>query len=73
MLPNRHNVHMVEALEPCAFLDIISPPYSDDRRCTYYSAAAASDPGIAQLSVCAAVPPFIGPFERAFSWTGRDE
>ena len=45
VLPDLHNVHIVEALEPCAFLDIISPPYSNDRRCTYYTATAADDAG----------------------------
>ncbi len=30
------NVHRVEALEDSAFLDVITPPYSDERACTYF-------------------------------------
>lgn len=38
VLPKRGNVHSVEALEDCAFVDLVYPPYSeqDGRPCHYY-------------------------------------
>lgn len=41
LLPRKHNLHVVSALEDSAFLDIISPPYDERRVCTYYEQALA--------------------------------
>ncbi|KAL5219488.1 hypothetical protein ABZP36_020172 [Zizania latifolia] len=30
------NMHRFTAAMPCAFLDVLGPPYSEDRDCTYY-------------------------------------
>ena len=38
VLPHVHNLHSIEALEPCAMLDVISPPYDETNPCVYYSA-----------------------------------
>ena len=38
--PETSNIHTIEALESCAILDIITPPYTEDRGdrpCHYYS------------------------------------
>lgn len=35
--PSEGNIHEIEAVEGCpAFLDILSPPYDDERDCQYY-------------------------------------
>ncbi len=34
--PDAKNLHYIEALEPCALLDVILPPYSDANPCNYY-------------------------------------
>ena len=34
--PDSHNLHVIEALEPCAIIDVTTPPYGDARPCTYY-------------------------------------
>jgi hypothetical protein len=53
--PTDRNVHAVEALEPSAFLDVLTPDYADERPCTYFAgAAAASADGLVRLR---AVPP----------------
>lgn len=36
VFPHERNLHRIEVDEPCMFLDIISPPYSNDRPCVYY-------------------------------------
>jgi cysteamine dioxygenase len=38
LLPRWKNLHTMQALEDCAFIDIFSPHYYDDenRKCTYY-------------------------------------
>ena len=75
---------MIEALEHSAFLDIISPPYSDGNPCTYYApsgyglaraalswlecSALVADGDRVQLSVSNA-PDHIGAYTRDFNWT----
>ena len=45
--PRRRNIHRIEALSNCAFMDIISPPYSDpERPCTYYSMKSVGDTSV---------------------------
>jgi 2-aminoethanethiol dioxygenase/cysteine oxidase family protein len=41
ILPKRGNIHSVSAIEDCAFVDLIYPPYSenDGRPCHYYQEA----------------------------------
>ncbi len=34
--PDRCNIHSMEAMEHSAFLDVILPPYNDERPCSYY-------------------------------------
>lgn len=46
--PSVRNLHAIEALEPSAFLDVLTPDYADDRPCSYYSATAVS-PGLVAL------------------------
>jgi hypothetical protein len=38
ILPEHGNLHSVDALDDCAFLDVISPPYDHERPCHYYDA-----------------------------------
>jgi hypothetical protein len=48
--PIDRNLHAVEALEPSAFLDVVTPDYADDRPCSYFVADAANaPPGLMQL------------------------
>ncbi|MEK7483231.1 MAG: hypothetical protein AABZ60_02745 [Planctomycetota bacterium] len=34
--PKQYNLHEIYATENCAFLDVLFPPYSDERPCHYY-------------------------------------
>ena len=43
ILPDHNNLHSVRAQTCCAFLDIVLPPYSDDRPCTYYCEVPCSN------------------------------
>lgn len=36
--PDSMNIHAIEALAPLAFVDVLVPWYSPDRRCSYYAA-----------------------------------
>lgn len=36
LTPTIRNLHQIEALSHCAFLDIFTPPYSEDRVCQYF-------------------------------------
>lgn len=44
--PTEGNLHEMEALEDCAFLDIVTPPYDPHagRDCTWYKRASEPDP-----------------------------
>lgn len=53
--PTDRNVHAVEALEPSAFLDVLTPDYADDRPCTYFAERGA--PSSDDLVRLRAVPP----------------
>lgn len=45
--PEPGTLHAIEAIEDCAFLDLFSPYYDDQRECTYF--AVASDGGSDQV------------------------
>jgi hypothetical protein len=51
--PTDRNLHAVEALEPSAFLDVLTPDYAHDRPCTYFVAqptnSCMSPRGLMQL------------------------
>eukprot|EP00612_Vaucheria_litorea_P001262 CAMPEP_0171453528 /NCGR_PEP_ID=MMETSP0945-20130129/1198_1 /TAXON_ID=109269 /ORGANISM="Vaucheria litorea, Strain CCMP2940" /LENGTH=117 /DNA_ID=CAMNT_0011978409 /DNA_START=342 /DNA_END=692 /DNA_ORIENTATION=+ len=34
--PNKGNIHEISAVETSAVLDVLYPPYSDERGCSYY-------------------------------------
>jgi len=40
--PEPGTIHGIEALEDCAFLDLFSPYYDDDRECSYFEIANAA-------------------------------
>ena len=40
--PEPGTVHAIEAMEDCAFLDLFSPYYDDDRECSYFEIAATT-------------------------------
>lgn len=53
--PDDRNLHAVEALEPSAFLDVLTPDYAGDRPCTYFAGSGA--PSSDDLVRLRAVPP----------------
>lgn len=48
--PTQGNLHQLEALEDCAFFDIVAPPYDalSGRDCTYYSPLSTDDVSVGQ-------------------------
>ena len=47
LFPNSGNIHTFEAVESCAILDVLAPPYdaSEGRDCTYYTCLQADSLG----------------------------
>lgn len=43
------NLHTFYTHTGCIFLDVMSPPYADDRECTYYRALPTDNPGMVQM------------------------
>lgn len=42
--PTERNLHAVEALEPSAFVDVLTPDYAGDRPCTYFVESGGGSP-----------------------------
>ena len=42
ILPDHNNLHSVRAETCCAFLDVVLPPYNEERPCTYYQEVPCS-------------------------------
>jgi len=36
LYPSQSNLHCFTAVDPCAFFDILMPPYNETRKCSYY-------------------------------------
>ena len=51
LTPVLHNLHRIEALEPCAILDVTTPPYSDTRACTYYGSDTTYTPRLCSTRI----------------------
>ena len=68
--PHMRNIHRVEALETTAFLDIMGPPYGDDRPCTSYQSiplkVALPDPTIIFIAVNNALQPDVDFYDGDF-------
>ena len=47
--PEPGTLHAIEAIEDCAFLDLFSPYYDDDRQCSYFAIAAGDGSGSVRL------------------------
>lgn len=57
MGPSDGNLHQIEATDLSAFLDVISPPYSDERDCEYFRPVLPAAAGTAGTAVTAARAP----------------